>query len=110
MSELIQRNVGDEGRIGAVVVGGDFHGLGIVRSLGRHGVPVCIVDDEYSIGRFSKYTSLMVRAPNLRVGARTVEFLVDLGRRLKLHGWVLFATRDEHVAAFARNRDLLSEI
>jgi hypothetical protein len=26
--------------IGAVVVGGDFQGLGIVRSLGRHGVPI----------------------------------------------------------------------
>ena len=28
---------------GAVVLGGDYRGLGIVRSLGRNGVPVCVV-------------------------------------------------------------------
>ena len=33
-------------RVGAVVIGGDYQGLGIVRSLGRQGVPVCVVDDE----------------------------------------------------------------
>ena len=30
---------------GAVVIGGDFNGLGIVRSLGRQGIPVCVIDD-----------------------------------------------------------------
>jgi D-aspartate ligase len=29
--------------------------LGIVRSLGRRGIPVWILDDELSIGRFSRY-------------------------------------------------------
>lgn len=54
-------SMGEWKRPGAVVLGGDFHGLAIVRSLGRHGVPVVIVDDEYSIGRFSKYTTQTVR-------------------------------------------------
>ena len=36
-------------QIGAVVVGGCYQGLGIVRSLGRRGVPVCIIDDELSL-------------------------------------------------------------
>src|SRR5437899_2435293 len=44
-------------RIGAVVVGGDFQGLGIARNLGRRGVPICIIDDELSISRFSRYTT-----------------------------------------------------
>jgi len=95
---------------GAVIIGGDFHGLGIVRSLGRHGVPLCIVDDEYSIGRFSKYATFTVESPNLRNEKETVDFLIDLGKRKNLQGWVLFPTRDEHVAAFARHRDALSEI
>lgn len=43
--------------IGALVVGGDFQGLGIVRSLGRQGVPVCVIDDEASIARFSRYAT-----------------------------------------------------
>ena len=77
-------------RVGAVIVGGDFHGLGIIRSLGRHGVPLCVVDDEYSIGRFSKYTTFTVRAPNLRKEKETVDFLIEMGNRMKLNGWVLF--------------------
>jgi D-aspartate ligase len=89
------------GRIGAVVVGGDFHGLGIIRSLGSRGIPLCVVDDEYSIGRFSKYTTFTVRPPTLRKEQETVDFLVEMGKRMNLKGWVLFPTRDEHVAAFS---------
>jgi predicted ATP-grasp superfamily ATP-dependent carboligase len=97
-------------RVGAVIVGGDFHGLGIIRSLGRHGVPLCVVDDEFSIGRFSKYTTFTVRAPNLRSEKETVDFLIEMGHRLKLKGWVLFPTRDEHVAAFSRHKAVLSQV
>jgi D-aspartate ligase len=98
------------GRVGAVIVGGDFHGLGIIRSLGRHGVPLCVVDDEFSIGRFSKYTTFTVRAPNLRNEKETVDFLIEMGHRMKLKGWVLFPTRDEHVAAFSRHKQVLSQV
>jgi len=96
-------------KVGAVVVGGDFHGLGIMRSLGSRGVPVCVVDDEYSIGRFSRYATHSVRAPNLRDERETVDFLLSMGRRLNLKGWVLFPTRDELVAAFSRHRAELVE-
>jgi D-aspartate ligase len=97
-------------RAGAVIVGGDFHGLGIIRSLGRHAVPLCVVDDEFSIGRFSKYTTFTVRAPNLRNEKDTVDFLIEMGHRKKLQGWVLFPTRDEHVAAFSRHKQALSQV
>src|SRR6266550_4667548 len=94
--------------IGAVVVGGDFLGLGIVRSLGRHGIPVCVVDDEPSIARFSRFTSLTVRVPDLRHPDRTIAALLKLGSLRQLEGWVLFPTRDETVAAIAANADRLS--
>ncbi len=51
--------------IGAVVVGGDYQGLGIVRSLGRRGVPICVIDDERSIARFSRYATHSVAVANL---------------------------------------------
>jgi hypothetical protein len=51
-----------------------------------------------------------VAAPNLRDADATVTFLIDTGLRLNLQGWVLFPTRDEHVAAFARHRDDLSKV
>ena len=95
---------------GAVVIGGDYQGLGIVRSLGRMGVPVCVIDDEHSISRFSRYATYGLRVPDLRHEQPTVETLLRIGRSLDLQGWVLFPTRDEIVAALARNRSTLAEI
>jgi D-aspartate ligase len=98
------------GWVGAVVVGGDYQGLGIVRSLGRQGIPVCIVDDEHSISRFSRYSTQFVRVADLRDERRAIDGLLEIGKRLGLHGWVLYPTREELVAAFSRNRSELSEL
>jgi D-aspartate ligase len=95
---------------GAVVIGGDYQGLGIVRSLGKMGVPVCVIDDEHSISRFSRYATHSVRVSDLRQEEPTVATLLRIGRSLNLQGWVLFPTRDEIVAALARNRSTLSEV
>jgi D-aspartate ligase len=97
------------GDVGALVVGGDYVGLGIVRSLGRRGVPVCIVDDERSIARFSRYATYSERVPDLRDEQRAVETVLEVGSRLGLSGWVLYPTREETVAAFSRHRDLLAQ-
>lgn len=96
--------------MGAVVIGGDYQGLGIVRSLGRQGVPVCIVDDELSISRYSRYSTKFVRLANLREERIAVDSLLELGERLGLNGWVLYPTREELVAAISRHRSELREI
>jgi predicted ATP-grasp superfamily ATP-dependent carboligase len=96
--------------VGAVVVGGDYQGLGVVRSLGRHGIPVYVIDDEPSISRYSRYATKSFRVPELRVSARIVETVMDIGRRFGLDGWVLYPTRDEIVAAFAQHKQELSKI
>jgi D-aspartate ligase len=97
-------------QVGAVIVGGDYQGLGIARSLGRRGIPVCIIDDERSIGRFSRYTTHAVRVKSLREEEETVEAVLSVGRRLGLQGWVLYPTREETVAAFSRQRERLAEV
>lgn len=94
---------------GGVVIGGDYQGLGIVRSLGRRGIPTCIIDDELSIGPFSRYATHAVRVPDLRDEDRCVQLLLEVGRRLGLDGWVLYPTREETVAAIARRRAELTE-
>lgn len=96
--------------IGAVVIGGDYQGLGIIRSLGRRGVPVCVVDDERSIGRFSRYTTHAVRVADLHRPDETVRALLGIGRRLGLEGWVLYPTREETVAALSVFRSVLAEV
>jgi predicted ATP-grasp superfamily ATP-dependent carboligase len=95
--------------IGGVVLGGDYQGLGVARSLGRRGVPVCVIDDEYSIARYSRYVTHSVRVPDLRDEQKTIAVILDSGRRLGLEGWVLYPTRDETVAAISRHRSVLSE-
>lgn len=95
--------------VGAVVVGGDYQGLAIARSLGRRGIPVCVVDDQYCISRFSRYTKRVIKVENLLDERKTVDAVLEIGRRFQLRDWVLFPTRDETVAAFSRNRDELSQ-
>jgi len=96
--------------VGAIVIGGDYQGLGIVRSLGRRGVPVCVVDDEYSISRFSRYCKSFVSLPDLRNERKVADSLLDIGKRLGLEGWVLYPTREELVAALSHNRAELSKV
>jgi D-aspartate ligase len=95
--------------VGALVVGGEHPGLGIVRSLGRRGIPVCVVDDQHSISQFSRYASRVVRVKDLRDEQKAVDSVLEVGKRYGLKDWVLFPTRDETVAAFARHRERLSE-
>jgi D-aspartate ligase len=97
------------GKIGALVVGGEHPGLGVVRSLGRRGIPVYVVDDQQSVSAFSTYASRTIRVKDLRDERKTVDAVLDVGRRFGLRNWVLFPTRDETVAAFSRYRDELSE-
>lgn len=92
---------------GALVVGGDYQGLGIARSLGRHGIPVCVLDDERSIASASRYVRHAVRVRDLRGPEQTTAALVDTCERYRLHGWVVYPTREETVAALAAARDEL---
>jgi D-aspartate ligase len=94
--------------VGAVVIGGDYQGLGIVRSLGRHRIPVVVVDDERSIGRTSRFTTAAVRVGTLRDEQSTLDALALARARHGLDGWVVFPTRDETVAALSRHRAELS--
>jgi D-aspartate ligase len=88
-------------RVGALIVGGDYQGLGIMRSLGRYGIPCVVIDDEYSIGSFSRYANHSVHFKNLREPEVVVQAVLSTGKRFGLDGWVLFPTRDETVAAFS---------
>ena len=99
---------GGGARIGGVVLGGDSQGLGIARSLGAHGVPVCVIDDEPSIARASRYVQHAVRGPDMRTEDGLLDALAVARARHGLAGWVLYPTRDENVAAIAAHRDELA--
>jgi len=90
--------------VGGIVLGGDSQGLGIARSLGAHGVPVCVIDDEPSIARASRYVRHAVRVRDMRTEQGLLDALELARSRHGLHGWVLYPTRDENVAALAAHR------
>jgi predicted ATP-grasp superfamily ATP-dependent carboligase len=92
---------------GALVVGGEHPGLAITRSLGRRGIPVVVVDDQVSVSKFSRFAERVVSVGNLLDERKTVDSVLEIGKKLGLDGWVLFPTRDENVAAFSRYRSEL---
>jgi D-aspartate ligase len=96
-------------KIGAVVVGGEHPGLAIARSLGRRGIPVVVIDDQYSISNFSKYVTRVEQVPDLKDQEAAVDSVLEVGQRLGLKDWVLFPTRDENVAAFSIHRDRMAQ-
>lgn len=96
-------------QVGGVVLGGDSQGLGIARSLGRHGIPVCVIDDEFSISRASRFVQQSVHVRDLRSEPSLLDALALARSRFGLSGWVLYPTRDENVAALAANRDVLAQ-
>src|SRR5205807_8944136 len=93
---------------GAVVTGADYRGLGIVRSLGRRGIPVWVLrEDGHFLGAASRYASRSLRWPR-RDGFRQVEFLTNLAVRQGLNGWALFPTTDELVMLVAHHHKSLA--
>jgi predicted ATP-grasp superfamily ATP-dependent carboligase len=92
---------------GAVVLGGDYRGLGIVRSLGRRGIPVWVVHGADTVARYSRYClrSVPWRAP---LDEAWIEFVYELAEKNDLHGWALFPTSDEAAWLVSRHWDKLS--
>src|ERR1700756_5480890 len=91
--------------VGALVIGGDHPGLAVARSLGTKGIPVVVIDDQYSISSFSRYVSRVVHVPDLKREQSAIDAIMEVGHRYDLKDWVLFPMRDETVAAFSIHRD-----
>ena len=95
--------------VGAVVIGGGCQGLGIARSLGKHGIPVCLIDDEISVARASRFVRDAIRVRDLRTEQALLDALALARGRLRISGWVLYPTREENIADIAANRDALRQ-
>jgi D-aspartate ligase len=86
---------------------GYANGLGVIRDLGRHGVPVLGLDDDPgSLGFSSRYaTGLLCPSPREDEQA-FLAFLEDLGSRLPQRA-VLFPTHDEYIWPLSRHAERL---
>ena len=101
------RAVSERGH-GALVIGGDYKSLGIVRSLGRHGIPVWVLTDEHVLAGWSRYCRRAIPWPG-GPEADQVARLLAIARESALDGWTLFPAGEEAAALIARNREALAE-
>jgi predicted ATP-grasp superfamily ATP-dependent carboligase len=92
-------------RHGAIVLGGHVQSLGIVRILGRRGIPVIVIDAAARcIARRSRYCRAFYRITNEDLP----EFLKGETCRSRYDGWTVFPTNDFHVRILSSNRNELS--
>src|SRR5690242_1392630 len=94
---------------GALVIGGDYRGLGVVRSLGRRGIPVSVVYDEHRLASTSRFAQQSFPWPCGATEMEQVDYLLHLGQSHALDGWTLFPTGDETAALIARHHERLSQ-
>jgi D-aspartate ligase len=92
----------------AFVLNLSINGLGVVRSLGRRGIPVIGLDpNPRQIGHFSRYCKGIV-CPDPENEERYIDFLLTLGEQLNTKG-VLMPTADSDVMAISKHRNKLEK-
>jgi len=94
--------------IGVMVIGDHVQALGIIRSLGRRGIPVYLLHDKYlCISRFSRYTKQFIKTPKPSDESKFVNFMIELARKRGVEGWILMPTNDAAVYTLSRHKEIL---
>jgi D-aspartate ligase len=90
-------------------MGANYRALGVVRSLGRHGICAWVLKETDEIlAALSRYTRRSFEWP---AGAdrEKIEFLLNLVRQHDVKGWLLVPTDDEGARLIAQYHDILGE-
>jgi D-aspartate ligase len=95
------------GRAGAIVIGGDCGALGVVRSLGRAGIPCFFLKGKNPLAGLSRYTTHRSAWPGPE-HPDAASWLIDLADRRGLHGWTLFPNADDEVRLISQHHAELS--
>ncbi|HXX33431.1 MAG TPA: ATP-grasp domain-containing protein [Thermodesulfobacteriota bacterium] len=94
---------------GAVITGGDFQGLGALRSLAQKDIPIILLDGDHCIGRYSRFKKKFIKSPSLSKTETYFDFLIGLAKKEKIHGWVIFPNSDEAVYVLAKYKEALKD-
>lgn len=94
--------------LGALVFASSYTALGIVRSLGRHGIPVWVIGERFSLSGVSRYAKRTLQLEG-KDESEQVAFLLRLARENHLKGWAIFPDSDKSVALLGRNQQALGE-
>jgi predicted ATP-grasp superfamily ATP-dependent carboligase len=92
------------------VLGSDFKALGLVRSLGRRGIPSIIIDNLPRAAWFSRYVVKRFIWHGLMDDAAFLNFLLQTAQDYSLEQWVLVPLQDEVVEFVAHNVRKLDQV
>jgi predicted ATP-grasp superfamily ATP-dependent carboligase len=82
------------GTCGALVMGADYRALGVVRSLGRRGIPVWVINQGgHLVAAASRFVGRRLPWPGGDDHGK-IDFLLALCATHKLNGWMLIPTDD----------------
>jgi len=82
--------------------------LGIIRSLGRRGIPVYLLHDKHlCISRFSRYTKQFIKIPKPSDESKFINFMIELAKKRGVEGWILMPTNDAAVYTLSRHKEIL---
>jgi len=94
--------------IGVMIIGDHVQALGIIRSLGRRGIPVYLLHDKHlCISRFSRYTKQFIKTPSPSNESKFVNFMIELAKKRGVEGWILMPTNDAAVYILSRHKEIL---
>jgi len=94
---------------GAIVLGSDFKALGVLRSLGRQGIPSIVIDNLPRSAWFSRYVVKHFLWHGSMDNTAFFDFLLQISQKHSLEQWVLFPLQDEVVEFVARNAHELGQ-
>lgn len=91
---------------GAIVLGGHVQGLGIIRILGRNGIPCFVLDTtSINIAKHSKHCTKFIKYDQ---NQNFIQLLIDLNKRYDLSDWLLIPTDDNYVRILSQNKNILN--
>ena len=93
----------------AVIIGGDFLGLGIARNLRGLGIRIILVDPGFCITRYSKCVDAFYKCPPLAKTDDFMDFLVRLAESECMDKAVLFPSSDTSVRILSQYRNKLDQ-
>jgi D-aspartate ligase len=95
-------------KIGAIITGGDFLGLGVMRTLAKKGIPIILLDhNKYFISKYSKFAKKFFKSPLPSETENYVNFLIRLATREGILDWIIFPHCDEVVYVLSRYKEIL---